>query len=134
MAGLPPIKRISREDVREAPAWVAKLLDPLNNFMDSVWTSLNRGLTFQDNIASQLYSFRVIAGATASANTTKFTLTMKTRPSGILVVSAKLVSGNYSPIGAAVYAEFTLSEKQVTVTAISGLTNGSTYDITVLLI
>lgn len=134
MAALPPVTRVTKEDLRDAPAWINRLLYPMNTFFNSVYIALRQGLTFQENILSQLYSFRIKAGAAASNNTLKFTLTMKKKPIGMIVVSAVLVSGNYSAIGSAVFAEYTLSGDQVSITSITGLTNGSSYDITVLLI
>jgi len=55
MAQLPNQKRILKEDLREAPSWIDKLLYPLNSFMESVYFALNRNLNFQENIASQIY-------------------------------------------------------------------------------
>ena len=51
MAGLPPIRRITKEDLRDAPDWVNFLLYPLNSFMESVYSALDANLTLGDNIA-----------------------------------------------------------------------------------
>jgi hypothetical protein len=61
MAFLPPVKRISKEDLPEAPSWVEKLIYPVNLFFDSVYRALNGRLTVPDNISGQIkeISFQV---------------------------------------------------------------------------
>lgn len=51
MASLPPIRRITKEDLRDAPDWVQFLLYPLNTFMGSVYSALDANLTLGDNVA-----------------------------------------------------------------------------------
>lgn len=134
MAGLPPIKQITKEDFKDAPQWIDRLLYPLNLFLNSIYGSLNKSLTFEENFFCQRKTFQVVAGAAATNNTASFPLTMRRLPQGMFVVNAALVSGNYAAIGAAVYAEFTCDGSTVSITSISGLTNGSTYNISVILI
>lgn len=43
-------KRILREDLKEAPGWIDGLIDPLNNFMESVYNALNSNLSIGENI------------------------------------------------------------------------------------
>jgi hypothetical protein len=54
MASLPPIKRISKEDIPEAPSWVEKIIYPVNLFFDSVYRALNGSLTMPENIVGQI--------------------------------------------------------------------------------
>ncbi len=58
MANLPSIKLISREDLKEAPSWIERLLSPLNSFMAAVYENLNRGLTFRQNIRCNIKEVR----------------------------------------------------------------------------
>lgn len=134
MAALPPIKRISKEDLREAPPWIDRLLTPLNLFFETVYAGLNRGITLEENLLCQIKTFQVKAGAAATNNTTSFPLTMKRLPQGLILLKASLVSGNYAPIAAAVYVEFTCDGVTVSITSITGLSNGSTYELKVILI
>lgn len=46
---LPIFKRIVREDIKDAPDWVANLIYPINQVFETVYNTLNRGVTFQDN-------------------------------------------------------------------------------------
>jgi hypothetical protein len=134
MSTLPPINRISKEDLKDAPAWIDRLLYPLNLFFDSVYRGLNHSLTFQENIDSQQISFSLTAGAAALNNTAKFTVDMKNKPTGLLLKSATLVAGNYTPIGQPVFVEWYYESGFINVTAISGLTVGKVYNFTILLI
>lgn len=134
MATLPPINRISKEDLRDAPGWIDRLLYPLNLFFDSVYRSLNRSLTFHDNIDSQEIIFRITAGAAAADNTAQFIVTMKNKPTGLILKSASRVAGNYTPIGSPVFVEWYYETGSIKITAISGLTVGVVYDLIILLI
>lgn len=44
------VNKISRQDIPEAPAWIDKVLSPLNQFMDSVSTAMRGKVTFYDNL------------------------------------------------------------------------------------
>lgn len=129
MTALPPIKRISREDLKDAPEWTNRLLYPLNLFLDSIYGALNKGLTFSENIVSQSQDFSLIAGASASNNTAKITVTMKSKPKFVFLVGSISQGDNISP-------SFTWNFDGVylNITSISSLTNGSTYDFTTLIL
>lgn len=51
MASLPPVRRITKEDLRDAPDWINNLLYPLNTFMEAVYSALDANLTLGDNVA-----------------------------------------------------------------------------------
>lgn len=51
------INKISRKDLAEAPAWIEKLLSPLNQFMDSVSTAMRGRLAFYDNVYCETKEF-----------------------------------------------------------------------------
>ncbi len=134
MAAQPPIKRITREDLKDAPQWVDRLLYPLNLFMDSVYGSLSHLLSFQDNFLCQIYSFSLTAGAAATNNTLKFLLNMKRRPSHMLILSASANTSSDIRTGGGSTITWNYDGTNVNITSISGLTNGTVYDMTVLLI
>ena len=54
MAKLPTNKRISREDVPEAPAWIEKLLQPINTYFDAIYNAMQGKTTFEENFQSQM--------------------------------------------------------------------------------
>ena len=59
MASLPPIRRISKEDLQEAPDWVEKLIYPINLFFDSVYRALNGRLTFEILLIGQMGCYKI---------------------------------------------------------------------------
>ena len=62
MAKLPPLKRIHKEDLKEAPGWIPKLLIPLNSFFQNVWQALDHGLTLQDNFDVKVVDVTFVGG------------------------------------------------------------------------
>lgn len=64
MATLPSIRRISREDLKEAPGWIEQLLGPLNLFMGSVYQALSGDITFRQNIRCTIKELRFTTLAT----------------------------------------------------------------------
>ena len=133
MAILPPINRLSKEDLGSAPDWIDRIIYPLNLFLNSVYNALNKNINFQDNIDSQIEKFSIRAGAAATNNTYKFTLRMKARPNILIVGNIAKRQSNYAPIGQSVFIEWTTDGVMVFINSITGLTAGSQYDITVLL-
>jgi hypothetical protein len=135
MAGLPTIKRISREDYKDAPGWLDRFIFVLNEWMDSLYNALNRNLTFGDNIRSEIKTMQITAGATADLNTFKFTLKNNFYVQGLILLSAKDLAASYTIITAAPQiGSWRYADGMVYVDSIAGLTNGHNYNITVLAI
>ena len=64
MADLPTIKSIRIEDLgSQAPTWMINLLSPLNEFIESVYTALNKQITLVDNVRA---SYRTVTFRTES--------------------------------------------------------------------
>src|SRR4030095_16438419 len=51
------IKRLTREEVPEAPDWIEKVLTPFNQFMEQVTVALQGRLKFGDNLAGTIKTF-----------------------------------------------------------------------------
>lgn len=136
MAKLPEIKRISREDLPESPDWVNNLLSPLNSFMDTVYRSLNKSLTFQDNIQGQVRDLEFRTLATYSGG--DFTPVAfsygsgAVRPTGVLLLQIRAGSGQV--IKQPVSVQWSENNGTITIDYVSGLSNGSQYFIRVLII
>lgn len=131
---LPPVQRISREDLKGAPDWVNQLLTPLNLFLDTIYGGLNKGLTFRENVLSQTEALTINAGATAAANATSFTLKMKAKPQHMIPLSFQVVGAAAVSTAGSLVLNWTCDGTNVNITSISGLTNGLVYSLTVLLI
>lgn len=63
---LPSFKRIQREDVADAPSWILRMIVPINNFFQNVYSILTKNVTFEDNIRSESYDL-VINGSDSTA-------------------------------------------------------------------
>lgn len=131
---LPPIQRISREELKGSPDWVNQLLVPLNLFFDTVYGGLNRGLTIKENVLSQIETLQVNAGATAASNAKSFLLKMKAKPQHLIPLSYQVQNDADQTTGCALSMTWNCDGVNVNITSISGLTNGSVYNLTVLLI
>lgn len=129
----PKIQRLSREDFKDAPNWINRLLGWLNEFIEYVTTAMSKNVTFDENIQSQIKTFSVVAGAAAD-NTLSFMSILRVTPRGVLLMRAVDQVGNYTPVGAAVGIDWRYEGGSVFITSISGLTAGHTYEITVLVI
>jgi hypothetical protein len=134
MAALPVIKRIQRDDLKEAPAWIDRLIYPLNLFMEAVYYALNKNITFEDNILSQRVSFELTAKAAASDNKYVFAVTMKSVPKMVILGKCEEDAAVFTPIGGAVWIDWTYSEGTVRIESISGLSVGNTYKFELLLV
>jgi len=134
MAGVPSIRRILREDLREAPSWIEKLISPLNMFMDSVYTALNKNLTFGENIKGQIKSFTIEAGAASTDNVFEFPATIS-GPQGVILLAAVQQGTTYTPlITSPQISSWSYSDNTVYIDSIAGLTAGEKYNIKVLVI
>lgn len=134
MALLPKMKRINLEDYKDAPEWFQRLAYWLNTFFESINIALTNNLTFEQNMLAQVRSFEVKAGASAALCTASFKLTMKRKPMALFLGRAKIKGDDQTPIGAAVHLDWRYEEGMVYVTAITGLTNGTTYEFQVILV
>lgn len=131
---LPPIQRISREDVKGSPEWVNQLLTPLNIFLDTIYGGLNKGLTIRENLLSQIETVEVNAGATAVSNAKQFLLKMKAKPQHVIPLSYQVKGAADLTTGCGLSMTWNCDGTNVNITSISGLTNGLVYSVTVLLI
>ncbi len=134
MAALPKFRRIQREDIKDAPNWVNGMLYILNGFMEGIYLALSHNLTFSDNIASFTKTFQVKAGAAALNNTTQFSLptSFQNKPQGCVVINVANTASTLTPTTAAVFVSWRFNNSLIVIDAISGLTSGQTYNISVL--
>lgn len=137
MAALPPIRRILKEELGpDVPDWVTRLLAPLNLVLQSLYTALNHGLTFKDNMQCQVKEFTIVAGATATANTFNFMLTLPVKPTGLWLIAALRQDGIAESFTTPVFISWTWDSQAgtIVISSITGLTNTFAYTIRVIVI
>ena len=135
MASLPPIKRISKEDLVDAPDWVDKIIYPVNLFFDSVYRALNGRLTLPENIVGQIkeISFQVKATYNGTDTTEwdvlNFNSSLGSLAKGLHIMQIKEVTdnGNFSPIGKNVSIDWEDENRNIKIHYITGLTATKKY-------
>jgi hypothetical protein len=139
MAKLPVLKRILREDLKEAPDWIERLLYPINTFFDAVFQALKKNITFDENIACQLrdVNFRTTSaydGTAANWTTVSFVKTIKTKAIGVWILDIKEVADNYTPIEGATSIDWLEFEDQIEIHLVQGLKVSTSYNMKVIVI
>jgi hypothetical protein len=135
MAFLPTVKSIRREDIGpEAPGWVDNLLAPLTTFMESIYSALNKQLTFQENIACTIRDFQFSTSSTY--NTGDFTAInfpsgLRTKPIGCMILQITNTT-DASVITSAVSLAWEDLSGNIKINYVSGLTNSRQYNMRLL--
>lgn len=128
MAKLPLTYKLILEDFpKEVRDWGGKLLYPINSFFESVYSALNKGLTFTDNFDAQIKALTVDGNYPLS-----FEYTTSARPVGLICIYCKAKDGSF-PTGG-IFISFDVIEKSVKINNITGLDPTKKYDIKVLTI
>ena len=134
MAKLPSLKKILREDIKEAPAWIDKLIYVLNKFMEEVYGALNKNITFTENIASDIRSISFLTKSTYPIfDIQKIANPLSTIPMGVILLKAQNVSDNQSiksPLG----IDWDFNEGNVRILHISGLEASMKYKLSFLIL
>lgn len=141
MAKLPSIKRVSREDIKQAPGWIELLLTPMNTVFESLYSALNKNLTFSENIASQQKELEFTTASDYVANGTfvplTFQLNMKYRPFSLQICQIiDQTTGAYIPIKEPVSCAGSWLNLNgvITVSYITGLADSRKYKVVFLLL
>lgn len=129
MARLPAIKTLQIEDFPSQKSWIGKMLVPLNQFMGSVYNSLNGSLELGVNIRAQVQTIEFIEGTTDLPFRFQSTIG---RPRMVLIGEAADVSDTPSALTAAPFAVWSFSNGQVVLDDLIGLNSGQTYRLTFL--
>ena len=130
---LPVIDRFQKQNYSNAPDWFTRFLNDMNQFTETVWNILNKNLTIEDNLDSQVYRMAIRAGATAADNATSFITTLKHAPQAVLVGQVTDQEAYQVPLTAAVGVQWTFSGSTISITSISGLIAGQTYNLTLVI-
>lgn len=136
MAKLPEFKRVSREDLKDAPDWVEGLIGPLNSFMDSVTRGLNKNITFQENIRGAIKDLEFTTSSTYNTGTfTPVTFTYgggALRPQGVVILQLRQENG--AIIKTAISLSWSESNGSISIDYVAGLANSTRYFLRVLVV
>lgn len=124
-------RRFNPADFKTAPDWfTGRFLQQLNLFIDPVYQALLNGLTFAQNFNAQYYSVTFIAGANPENNAFSFKQTITGIPRECIKASCNETANLAAPLAPVDFSWYATSGN-IFVTAVSGLTAGTSYTITV---
>jgi hypothetical protein len=124
-------KRFLSEQFVGAPTWFIRFLQQLNLLTEQIVKVLTNGLTISENMDAQLYTFQILAKATANLNTTSFVCTMSKIPEVVMV--GKVFSAGVTTIMTSpVQVFWTVAGEKININSITGLTSGTNYSLTLV--
>lgn len=128
---IPVFEKIRRENMPDAPKWLDFIIKPFNNFADRVYRLFNKGITFDDNIASDTVKLPDF-----TTNDLPLSLSNKLSkvPDGVQLLKCTVSNvGSFQIIGKAVMPEWEYvgEDNQVIIRNFTNLTAGTKYDIIV---
>lgn len=127
-SNLPPVWRWDFGDYSGLGSVFQKFLANLNLFSLSVYNLLNGGIGFA-NLQRSIYTTTVLAGTTTPM---VFVNPLTIAPSGISVVRVILIGNVNTAIANAVSAaNFFYDGKNINILNITGLSSGSTYQVSI---
>ena len=132
-SNLPTIQRLKWEEVSREKTWqegMQSLIAMLNNFISPVYDILNGGVTMQNLVSPQIL-IKTITAATITTFT--FTNPLRIQPSAVLVANVWTGVPSTHP-ASAVQAFWHVSSNLVVVDNIAGLTAGTIYNLTLVII
>lgn len=133
-SNLPTIQRFDAGDYPKSSKEFQQFLSTLNLFTQPVYNILNGAVDLTQNTKEEIYTFTITAGASYSNNTFVFIpRKFAGKPNGIQIGQVLVSASTVTPVGAACTLDWVWTGSQVSIIAIYGLTNGTTYSITVRL-
>lgn len=126
MGALPTIKRFLSEDFPSQASWIGTLLYPLNLLLTTIYSNLNNGLTLGQNCLAQINTVSI----SGFSPQTSFLWKFSSNPIGVSVVNTVQTNSPGTPIMSPVNCQWTYSAGVLTITNVTGLTPGNTYNIT----
>ena len=133
---LPVFRRFSVQEVPDAPEWIEQVFNPLNLFCETTVATLNKGLTFGENVQGQIYSTSFTTSATYNTGdfpTITFNYTGGGQPLNCVIGRIQKTDG-VKIITSVMVSDWNLnlnkSPAEVTINYIAGLENSKKYNVT----
>lgn len=125
---LPSIKRVLREDLKDAPKWVDGIIEPLNSFMQAVYQTLNHNVTLTENVASFVKELNYNTPSTypIGLEQMRFKNQLKVKPIGVLALQI-YDKANYTPAVGPVYVPWVEDDGDIIISAVTGLAASKSY-------
>ena len=132
MGRLPSLKNLKTEDYPKQKSWIGKLLQPMNQFIQQVYSTLNGNVEFDSNIRSQIK--RITVDTTDIDYPVKFQSTLGVKAQGLLVIDVRDLSSNPTSLTNSVFIDFEDKNRVIHLNKIIGLNANTRYELTLLVI
>lgn len=88
-----------REDLKNAPDWISRVIDPMNSFMESVYTALNKNITLSENISSFIkeITYKTPTTYPVGVDNVSFLNELRVRATGVIILQA-FDKASYTPV------------------------------------
>lgn len=132
MAQVPSKRRLVVEDFKSQISWIDKLIQPINEYMDSTTAALNKSLTIRDNFAGDIRTVEL-----AGTWPVKLSWNLAARPVAVLVGNTVKSSGDSFTLSAAVQVQWSFNQSgQLQIDGIVGVTPSSSvkYKVTLVIL
>ena len=124
MSQLPPINRLTLEDFpTEQRKWLGQLIQPLNQFIESVYSALNRNLTVSENCSGDIKLVEL-----DGTFPVKLSWSLRSKPVAVLVGNVYKSDGSSLTLSAACFVQWSFNQSsQLQIDSVVGITpSGST--------
>jgi hypothetical protein len=138
MAELPSVKRIVREDIKDAPEWIEGVIGPINTFMEEVYYALNADLTVGQNLRGALKSINFATRSTyntdpANFDVIKFINPMPVKPQ-VVCLGGIVNRDDFSIITNPITIDWDFYDGQIRIRYVAGLTANKRYELKLLIL
>ena len=127
---LPDVRRLNREDFKDAPSWLDPMLNVLNSFMDSVYNIMDRNVSLTNNLNCQIATINVTTDNSGNIAPLKLKTTIRGRAIGMSVI--RVLSDDTSIQSP--FISYTQNENIISINNVAGLNNDTKYKMIVLII
>ena len=131
MSLLPPINRLILEDFPAEPRkWLGKLIQPVNQFFESIYSALNKGLTIADNFAGEVKTVEL-----DGTFPLKLTWSQKSKPVAVLVGDVYRSDGSAVSLTYGVFVKWSFNQSaQLQLDAVVGIspTSSAKYKVSLV--
>lgn len=138
MSFLPTIKSIRKEDLGSGvPDWIDNLLSPLNSFIESCYTNLNRNISFVDNVNCKIFEYTFTTKATYTTggwDNINVSVKLNNKINGVMLLSVNNQTDTAALSLTAKSVEWDEQPNTCRIKYIAGLANSTKYTIRILII
>jgi len=122
---LPIQRKILREDLKDAPDWISGLIDPINQFMETIYQMANKNID-EVNLTSQIKEVSIIVPSTyPTMDAIKFQSTLKIKATGCMILQV-IDRDSFKPVATGNPAWID-NNGVIEISTVTGLTASKTY-------